>query len=312
MKLVCVVVICLAVVASAHSNFFKKAFCNPNRDKFDERHAWFLSTIANGREQGVVWANDVQIITPDENLNYVVQLSRFTYFQDNFYNRSSCSFNSVQAWPRLVDGQPAWAVQEIAAEINTPYFLIPALDDDDNDEYEDTGVDNESPSVYDIRWLTPKLAESLFVEGTVRTQVALSDQVGCIAWKNADTNSTALFECLLTADPGQRRLYSLNVPIETVPGVKASTILGAWNTFTSDAVPAPPDVREAFDRYRAGTLPLLPDPAIGPQGPPVFLYVPENNSARRGVSEYNQHFNGITFPKLVNERLQKVDSYERM
>lgn len=311
MKLLCMLVICLAVVVSAHSNLFKKAFCNPNRDKFDERHAWFLSTIANGRDQGVVWANDVQIITPDENLNYVVQLSRFTYFQDNFYNRSTCSFNSIQAWPRLVDGQLAWAVQEIAAEINMPYFLIPALDNDDDDEYEDTGVDNESPSVYDIKWLTPKLAESLFVEGTVRTQVALSDQVGCIAWKNAETDTTALFECLLTAEPGQRRLYSLNVPVQTVPGVKASTILGAWNTFTSDAVPAPPDVQEAFSRYRAGTLPLVPDPAVGPDGPPVFLYVPDSSNNNRARRDINKEFTGITFPKIVNERMSVVNSYDK-
>lgn len=296
MKSLLLLVLFSLVAISLQDQLFNRAFCRPNRPKFSERHAWFLSTIANRRDEGYVWANDVQVITPDENLNYVNQLSRFTYYQDNYYERNSCSFNSIQAWPRLVDGKPAWAVQEIAAEINAPYFSIPLFDDDDSDEYEDTEVDNESPSVYDIKWLTPKLAESLFVEGTVRTQVALSDQVGCISWKNAETDTLVLFECLASAEPGVRRLYSLNVPVQLVPGDKSSTILGAWNTFVSDAVPAPADISEAFSRYRAGTLPLVPDPAIGPDGPPVYLYVPEASSKRGMQSDArNENFQGLTY-----------------
>lgn len=266
-KLCLLVLLSLAVLVSAGQ---PQDLYDPTTQEFQERHTWFIGTVANDRDQGKVWVQDTQVVAPVDfstgqldPTGLYTSIQRYTWYQDNYYNQDDGAFCSVQVWPRVMpDETIAFAMQEICAYIEDPYFKF------------DPPVFTEGPATYDVQWVTPAVVESLFVQGSDRLEVAVSKNAGCISWQDATTGKELLNECLTNSVPGEFREYSLNVMVEALPGDASTTFL-IWNTFNSQAQVPPTVVSDAFAKYYAGEVPLAQDPHA-PAGLDVqiHLYVP--------------------------------------
>lgn len=295
MKLLLLVLSVIALSASfVYGQGSGQNLYDPTTPDFQDRHAWFIGTVANDRDSGKVWVQQTQLIAPinfstgqiDPFTGLFTSIQQYTWYQDNWYDESKGAFCSLQAWPRvLVDESVAWALQEICVNIETPFYKV-----DTTSSGSGGPVIVEGPSTYNIEWISPPLVESIFVQGTERREVALSHNAGCISWWDPATGKELLNECLTNAIAGEFRLYSLNVVLEALPGVPSTSFL-VWNTFRSTASVPPQVITDAFAAYRAGEIPLSQDPNA-PAGSDVqiYLYVP---SAERREARNHIH-NGAT------------------
>lgn len=264
---------------------------DPSDPGFQARNAWFIGTLASGRSQGEIWEQVTQTIAPvdfstgqlDPFNGLMTSIQQYTWYQDNYYNATKGAFCSVQAWPRVYEGAPAWAMQHVCVYIEDLFTRK-----ETSSTWPPSQVTREGPPTYSIVWESVPIAESLFVQGSDRLEVAMSQNAGCISWRDSVSGKELLNECLTNTEAGKFRLYSLNVILEAVSGVPSTSFL-VWNTFRSTAKVPPQVIVDAFTAWYAGQVPVLPDPA-SEYGTSCHLYVPP--SAKR--MKIDSNFNGAT------------------
>lgn len=284
MKLV--LVLCLmAVMATAHGT---PRYCDLSNPHTAAENTYYVSTLG-------LWQHDVTVMTPDFTNPPQRIVQTYSTWQLNYANSERCAVSAIELNPRITeDGQFALAIQEIDAGLLKSCYAkchVPDLFSSSSGSSDD-GSDSSSSHSHDhgfwrrgrkikcepsrpFTWVTPFLADAIFVQNAIPHNTILADKVQSTAWEDRDSGAIVLFENLYTVVPQQHRLYSLSIPAEFVPGNPLSTDFAANVLFNSNALSTPPPfVSAALAAYQAGQVPILTDPNSPPGFPlPVYLYI---------------------------------------
>lgn len=219
-----------------------------------------------------LWFQNITIYGDDQ-VNGLIPLVNYGYWQSRVYNEAIGAFEEVQAWYR---SQNVLAFQQINSEVLRPEFTVDPVDG---------GVVRQDQG-YRVYWTTNVTFDSVSVLGLEKHSSALGSNVVRIAFTDPATGRATFTEELMTVKPHLQRRYTNTFVVDPSGASLPLTIL-----FNSIVVPIeyqPAAVRSGFAAYRAGTVPKANDPAADAAGIPfnlIYLYTYTETQARE-VDEF--------------------------
>lgn len=219
-----------------------------------------------------LWYQNITIYGDDQ-VNGVIPLVNYGYWQSRVYNEAIGAFEEVQAWYRT---ETVVAFQQINSEVLRPEFTVDPVDG---------GVVRQDQG-YRVYWTTNVTFDSVAVLGLEKHSSALGSNVVRIAFTDPETGRAIFTEELITVKPHLQRRYTNTFVVDPSGASLPLTIL--FNSFVVPIDYQPAAVRAGFAAYRAGTIPKANDPAADAAGIPfnlIYLYSHQETQARE-VDEF--------------------------
>ncbi|OQW72204.1 MAG: hypothetical protein BVN35_14430 [Proteobacteria bacterium ST_bin11] len=268
---------CLAFIVVAFASSFVEAgrgsqpripdHCNPAKNDFQKQNAAQLNAISANPTTDL-WYQSIAITMVAPPTGSLTEVARQSYWQSRVYSTRNCAIVEVQAWPRSEN-------QVVFQEIHS---IVDDMDGESSGRRHGGGGGN-SPSfvdqTYTVEWKTNYTSDSALVEGMPSKSYVTGNSIVQIEFFDPTKTSSFYTQQMQVQVAHQSRHYT---QIITVDPTGASAPLTVWANSTVVPRAAQPSlIKDAFDAYKSGNVPVEQDPF----DPTRYVYVYTGASAQK-------------------------------